>query len=311
MATLSILTAVAAIGLMGFAIQRGGTCTVAAIEEIVAERRFGRLAALIEASLWVGGGLVLLNAASLLPVMPVGYAAGFATVGGGMLLGIGAFVNRTCAIGTIARLGSGEWAYLATPVGFFLGSLAVIHLPAPARLAETSSVLEASAWLAILCLVLIAVRLFTHGRTIRRKGITPLGHIWSPHVATTIIGITFLTASLAVGSWTYTETLAGMARGTTVDLAPRLLLFAALLAGALLGGWTAGRIRHVSPNAASVGRRLAGGTLMGAGGALVPGGNDALILVGMPLLWPYAWLAFASMCCAIYLAIRLARPTAR
>jgi toxin CptA len=50
---------------------------------------------------------------------------------------------------------------------------------------------------------------------------------------------------------------------------------------------------------------------MGAGGALVPGGNDALILVGMPLLWPYAWLAFASMCCSIYLAIRIARPTAR
>src|SRR3712207_5813016 len=116
MAPLSILTASAAIGLMGFAIQRGGTCTVAAIEEIVAERRFGRLAALVEASLWVGGGLVLLNAAGLLPVMPVGYAAGFTTVAGGMLLGIGAFVNRTCAIGTIARLGSGEWAYLATPV---------------------------------------------------------------------------------------------------------------------------------------------------------------------------------------------------
>ena len=50
---------------------------------------------------------------------------------------------------------------------------------------------------------------------------------------------------------------------------------------------------------------------MGAGGALVPGGNDALILVGMPLLWHYAWLTFASMCCAIYLAIRLARSTVR
>lgn len=311
MATLSILTALAAIGLMGFASQRGGTCTVAAVEEIVAERRFGRLAALVEASLWVGGGLVLLNAAGLLPVMPVGYATGFTTVVGGVLLGIGAFVNRTCAFGTIARLGSGEWAYLATPVGFFLGSLAIIDLHTPGQLSEGSSVLEATAWLAILCILFFTIRLLAHGRTIRRKGIAPLRHIWSPHVATTIIGITFLAALLTVGNWTYTETLAGLARGTTFELALRLLLFAALVAGAILGGWTAGRIRHVAPTAASVGRCLAGGTLMGAGAALVPGGNDGLILVGMPLLWPYAWLAFASMCAAIYLAIGLARPTAR
>ena len=307
MATLSILIAFSAIGLMGFAIQRGGTCTVAAVEEIVVERRFRRLAALIEASLWVGRGLVLLNAVGLLPVMPVGYAARFTTVAGGSLLGIGAFVNRTCALGTIARLGSGDWAYLATPVGFFLGSLAILHTPA--QLSEGSRVLQASAWLAIICILFFTVRLFTHGRAIRRNGVSPLHHIWSPHVATTIIGITFLAALPTVGNWTYTETLAGLARGATFEMAPRLLLFAALIAGAVFGSWTAGRIKHVAPNAASIGRCLAGGTLMGAGGALVPGGNDGLILVGMPLLWSYAWLAFASMCAAIYLAIRLARST--
>ena len=163
------LIALTAIGLMGFATQRGGTCTVAAVEEIFVERRFGRLAALVEASLWVGGGLVLLNVAGLLPGMPVGYAAGATTVVGGALLGIGAFVNRTCAFGSIARLGSGDRAYLATPVGFFLGSLAIIHLPTPAQLAEGSSLLQASAWLAILCILFFAVRLFAHGWTIRRK----------------------------------------------------------------------------------------------------------------------------------------------
>jgi len=311
MATLSILTALAAISLMGFATQRGGTCTVAAVEEIIAEGRFGRLAALVEASLWVGGGLVLLDAAGLLRMMPIGYAVGFTTIVGGVLLGVGAFVNRTCAFGTIARLGSGEWAYLATPLGFFLGSLTILYVHTPTQLSEGSSVLEASAWLAILCILFFAVRLFAHGRTIRRKRIAPLHHIWSPHVATTIIGITFLAALLTVGDWTYTETLAGLARGATFELTLRLLLIAALIAGSVLGGWTAGRIRHVAPSLASVGRCLAGGALMGAGAALIPGGNDGLVLVGMPLLWPYAWLAFASMCAAIYLAIRLARPTAR
>ncbi len=49
-----VLAALAA-GLMGFAIQRGGTCTVAAVEEILSERRARRLLAVLQASLWVAG----------------------------------------------------------------------------------------------------------------------------------------------------------------------------------------------------------------------------------------------------------------
>jgi toxin CptA len=61
---------------MGFANQRGSTCTVAAIDQIVSERRFDQLIALCQVSLWVGGGLVLLNALGLLPAVPTGYPAG-------------------------------------------------------------------------------------------------------------------------------------------------------------------------------------------------------------------------------------------
>ena len=46
---------------------------------------------------------------------------------------------------------------------------------------------------------------------------------------------------------------------------------------------------------------------MGWGSLLIPGGNDGLILVGMPLLWPYAWVAFVSMCAAIAAAQLLRR----
>ena len=52
---------------------------------------------------------------------------------------------------------------------------------------------------------------------------------------------------------------------------------------------------------------FSGGVLMGRGTLLIPGGNDGLILVGMPLSWPYAWLAFASMCAAIAAAQLLQR----
>ena len=46
---------------------------------------------------------------------------------------------------------------------------------------------------------------------------------------------------------------------------------------------------------------------MGWGSLLIPGGNDGLILVGMPLLWPYAWVSFATMCAAIGAAQALQR----
>lgn len=307
METANILIGMAAIGLFGFATQRGGACAVASIVEIVTEHRPGRLFALIEASILVGGGLALLNVVDLLPTMPGGYVASAATAAGGVVLGIGAFWNRSCAIGTIARIGSGQWAYLATPVGFFLGSVAMSRMTAPERLSGKSIVLDAPGWLAILCISILAFRLLSHGWRIWRTGSGPLRYIWSPHVATTISGIAFLIAFLTVGGWTYTEALGDLAHGRAIDAMRGALLFVALMAGAVLGGWTAG-LRPRAPKPARIGRCLVGGGLMGIGAALIPGGSDGLVLVGMPLLWPYAWLAFASMCVTIYIAVRLAPP---
>jgi toxin CptA len=42
---------------------------------------------------------------------------------------------------------------------------------------------------------------------------------------------------------------------------------------------------------------------MGAGSVLIPGSNDGLILVGMPLLFPYAWVGIGTMCLTILTAI--------
>jgi hypothetical protein len=81
----------------------------------------------------------------------------------------------------------------------------------------------------------------------------------------------------------------------------------ALLAGAILGGWTAKRLKFVKPDLTSAARSFIGSAMMGAGSALIPGGNDALILVGIPLLWPYAWLAFASICVTIFVGSVMAR----
>jgi toxin CptA len=304
-------------GLMGYAIQRGATCTVAAMDEVVRKRSGRRLAAMVEASLWVVGGLLISRAFGALKAMPGGYEVTPVTILGGALLGLGAYVNRACVFGAIARLGSGEWAYAATPLGFYAGCSSAPFLFAfslPHRLPQTSPVLEASAWVALL---------FAAGMTWRvaRPLVAPVpgsdraqrpsqrivagfaSCLWTPHAATTVIGVTFLIMFLLVGAWAYTDVLMELARGMAGNLAARVLLVLALLAGAMLGGCTAGRWKNTPVSFEQLAKCLGGGVLMGWGSLLIPGGNDGLILLGMPLLWPYAWLAFLTMCATIGVAL--------
>jgi toxin CptA len=220
--------------------------------------------------------------------------------------------------GAIARLGSGEWACIATPLGFYLGCLSVplLFTPPPAQpLVSGSVVLAAPGWLRWPVLALMAWRITWPLLELRHTPLRTLlaTRLWAPRAATAVIGVTFVLLLLAVGTWAYTDVLAELAHGMAHSLPARGLLFVCLLFGAVLGGWTAGRFRSTRVSAAALLRCLAGGMLMGWGSLLIPGGNDGLILVGMPLLWPYAWVAFATMCVAIGSAQCLQRrlPVAR
>jgi hypothetical protein len=328
LASVGFAIAAACAGVMGFAIQRGATCTVAAMDEVVRKKRFARLASMVEASIWVAGGLVIAQAFHLLPMMPSGYPVGYLTVLGGALLGVGAYVNRACVFGAIARLGSGEWAYVVTPIGFYVGCLTIgplFSFPAHEKVAHGSPVLRMPELVALLFAAFVLWRLAralrarepaasmqTFSQRFRHAILTRL---WSPHAATTVIGITFFFMLLTVGAWAYTDVLAELARGMAGSLVARSLLLLALFLGALLGGWTAGRFRSTRISLAQLIQCFAGGVLMGWGSLLIPGGNDGLILVGMPLLWPYAWVAFLTMCAAIGVALlvqnALTAPTAQ
>ena len=302
-------------GVMGFAIQRGGTCTVAAVDEVISSRRFSRITALAEASLWVAGGLAIAHALQWPGMAPGAYAVTQWTVVGGVLLGLGAHVNRACVFGTIARFGSGEWAYLATPLGFYAGCASVGRLfgHAPAvHVTASSPVLEAATFSALAFTLFAAWRLARHLPALRSTAAARkvASRVWSPHAATSVIGITFLLMLLLVGNWAYTDALAELAlAGMSASLAAKLALMLALLAGAWWGGRTAGRFNSTRIGAALLARCFTGGLLMGWGSLLIPGGNDGLILAGMPLLRPYAWLAFGTMCVTIAAALLLARQS--
>lgn len=295
-----VLVAALCAGAMGFAIQRGNTCTVAAIDELLTHRRAHRLTAMLEASLWVAGGLALAQLLHIAGSMPAGFAVDRWTIAGGALLGLGAWFNRACVFGAIARLGSGEWAYALTPIGFVVGCLSVMTLfarPAAAMRSADSPLLAAASVLGPLFVVYVFWRMLPTLRQLHRPGRIALLQmkVWTPHAATIVIGVMFLITLLTVGRWAYTDVLADLARDMAGSLGVGGLLLIALFSGALLGGWTAGRLRHVPISAMQALRCFAGGVLMAWGSLLIPGSNDGLILIGIPLLYPYAWLAFASM----------------
>ena len=309
------LLAILCVGIMGFAIQRGATCTVAAVDEVLTQGRAHRLKALLEAALWVAGGLALAQVLHLAGSMPAGYPVGVWTVVGGVLLGLGAWINRACVFGAIARLGSGEWAYALTPVGFYVGCLTAMPLfprPAPSALSDGSPLFQVPTLITGLFALFVLWRLWPGLQALRKPGRVDWLRqtIWAPHAATIVIGVTFVIALLSVGRWAYTDVLVDLARameGMPVVLLLPVLLLCALYVGALIGGLTAGRWTPARPSLAMLLRCFVGGVAMGWGSLLIPGSNDGLILIGMPLLRPYAWLAFACMCASIAAAIQVQR----
>ena len=304
---------------MGFAIQRGATCTVAAVDEIVSNRTGNKLWAMLEAALWVAVGLGLALHWHWLAGLPRGYALTQWTFLGAVLLGFGSWLNNACVFGAIARLGSGEWAYVGTPIGYYLGCLSVKTLfGVPASVAQPSDMfMQVAANAALWPLAaLMALRLYAlFGSKGQAKAGFAAGYantfVWSPHCATIVIGFMFLVTSILVGTWAYTDILAQLVNGMRTVLPVGAFMAVALLAGAILGGYKAGRLRWHPVSVAAIARCLLGGMVMAWGSLLIPGGNDGLILIGMPLLWPYAWAAFLTMCLTVALALSAQARVAR
>ncbi|MPW22908.1 YeeE/YedE family protein [Paraburkholderia sp. CNPSo 3157] len=319
--TLAALCALA----MGVAIRRGTTCTVAAVNEIIDDRKYGRLLALIAASTLVLGGLLLAQSFDVPPSLPASTPVTLATVWGGLTLGLGASVNGACALGTIARIGARQWCYVATPIGYYAGChvaarrlAATIPIPAhdsPAPHASASTIVLLAAMVATLAACALHSRRArsTPGMQSDDPGAAERA-AWSPHAATAAIGITFVLLFVIDGAWTYTDTLSDLAQGHADATASRALLFGALLVGATSAGITRAlrgeRSRRPRLTLSQLARCLGGGALMGWASLMIPGGNDSLVLVAMPLLRPYAWVGFAAMCVAIG-AVSLTRRVLR
>lgn len=297
----------------GFAIQKGGLCAVLAVRELIDERRASRFLAFLLCVAVVAAVVHPLRWLGLLDGPPaVHYAPAAAMLAGGMLFGIGAVVNGTCAFGSIAHLGRGETAFLALLPGLAAGYVAAERLPAslqPQPLATVPPLAqpELPALLIVVtatCVALAALlRLWRRRRPAAGVAQRLLRDRWPAPAAAALIGVASGVLYGAYGSWAYTEglhrALHGMTSGRPATAVFDMALFAALLAGSVAGAAAQRTLRLRRPGLRQAVRSCIGGALMGAGAILIPGGNDALILHDMPDSALHAWLAYVVMCVAI------------
>ena len=318
------LVAVVCAGVMGLAVQRGGTCAVAAVEEVVTQRNYRRFRALAEATFWSAGlmALAYFVFGKAVPVRTFGVTEW--TVLGGVLLGLGAWINGACVFGTVAAIGGGDWAYLFFPVGFLLGCVSFTALaagsglvgvmpqavPAIPRFQQFSPLVAGlfGCWALVRAWHLWAA-LFRRadGSATNRAPFDVLRGEWPLHVGTIVVSVAFVLMALTFGHWVYTDALAELARGQASLIDVRVGLFGAMLLGSLVGGISLRKWHPVAPTAGAVTKCLLGGWIMAVGFLLVPGANDSIILLGLPTLQPQAWAGIPIMLLTLWLLIALKR----
>jgi uncharacterized membrane protein YedE/YeeE len=308
--TLLIISLAAVLaGILGFAAHRASLCSVRAVEELLTSRRAFMLASFVKTSLWVIGVTLLVSWA--LPgeaLQASGWKLSILTVAGGVLFGVGATINDGCAISTLTRLGGGEIGMVATLAGFLAGAgaygvvavagLAATPVQIPALLSAEGS------WRVPVTIALTAWMIWEVVH-LTRTGI-PGGwrqRLLVPHyrlsTAAALMGLSNAVLYTLVGVWPYTSLFGQTARYATTGAPPPeailWLLFATMIGGIGLSAWQGGRFRWQGRPQWRWASNLAGGALMGFGASMIPGGNDVLIMHGMPSLSAHAVPAFLAM----------------
>jgi len=296
--------------LLGFAAHRASICTVRAVAEVMSARTAFMLASIGKSALWV---IILTMPFFWVMSAAASNAGGWrltsTALGGGLLFGFGAAINGGCAYSTMTRLVDGEMRMGLSIGGFAVGIFTFVTLvdigwltrpqPAPALI---GSLLMFSLLLSFL---LLAWAIYEIPRIWRRRPRHQALHhmILSSEYrlssAALVIGVTSSVIFLLLGAPGYTVTLQNLVQGLigngTYPGAAASILLLALLGGMLASTLQRGSFRLDWRPQRSWLRNVLGGALMGLGTAMLPGGNDALVLYAIPSFSPHAVPAYAAL----------------
>ena len=300
--------------LLGFAAQRASICNVRAIAEVIGSGTAHMLVSFGKTVLWVL--VVTIPYFWLVPSAgdaPRGWAFSELSMLGGFVFGAGAAMNGACAFSTLARLADGQLRMLGTLCGFIVGVVSCAALAGRGWLLPTlpapAGVGLLVAWAGILGLGLSlwalyeSIRLWrTRTSGVRFKELV-LASPYRLSTAAMLIGLANGSLYLIYGSWAYTSLLQQSAERflpeRDLPMSDRWLLLAALFVGMAMATWQRRSFRLAwRPKVAWL-RNVFGGILMGLGAAVIPGGNDALILYGIPSLSPHALPSYVALVAGI------------
>lgn len=312
---------------IGFAAHRASLCTVRAVMQWMEHRKSSLLVSFFYASLWaslvtgvfVWAGLPIKGTPLLNSAWPYSLA-------GGLLFGMGAAVNGGCSLSTLQRLADGDARLVTTLVFFVLGSFSVAWLQAVGGVPwphmrllwwagigmgiRGALILALLVWAAWQLVVLWRCR----DRSLR-LGQWLLAPRYRLSLAAMVLGLCSGLLFLVEGAWTYTNYLrevgVSWVQGTPAPGWRRLALVGFLFAGMVLSSVQRGQFEWRAARPVVGWRNMLGGSLMGIGGAMVPGGNDTVLLVLMPTLSWQALASFGAMLVGIYVVVRAMRWMAR
>ena len=302
----------------GFATRRASLCLVRATIEIIdrkpAKTMFFVMQAMVVAlSITIPAMLLFPELISLAP----SYSISVYLFLGAFLYGVGAFLNGACALGTLNQLMNGKVEYAASIVGVAVGFFCFLIIQDFIILENTHHLMMVN----YKFLFLLPLMLFVWGVTIiqTRKFLkenedTKLKKIKkyiTSSVARNYIGVSIFgfcsgTLYLILGnSWDYTnfirttEIILFEKGGTVVNIVPILITTSALIVGMGVASLLSKDFQLTRINFKGFITKLVAGSLMGFSAGLIPGGNDTLILHGIPGLAIHAPIALVTIMAAI------------
>jgi len=310
--------------LIGFAADRAGICTVKAVEEVLTTRRAYFLLSFGKTALWVVGITALITLIfDLDNELSSSYRITLGAFLGGLVFGIGAVLNGGCAFSTLTRLGKGNLGMLVTLSGFALGLLLYLAVepewtvPVRSEVRPTPRPME---WTSVAIAIVVGAWMLWEVVRLLRSVSEPrwrqriAAHRYRLSTTAALMGTANGVLYAMLGTWAYTHTFrlalsgpgaASVDASSTVSMSLLWFLFAALVAGVFISA-VVGRNFCLSwkPKPQWLGYAL-GGLLMGIGAAMIPGGNDVLILHSIPGLSPHGLPAFAAVLLGIALALEV------
>lgn len=277
---------------LGFALTRASTCTVAATKRLVNYNKPDWVVGISIAVCWSGLTLLILGA-----LFPDYATRSFSApidetlIAASIIMGIGAYLNNGCFIGSIGRISGGESSYLLAFAGLVVartigdgeifapltGHLQAVHMP---EIPQLFVWLWASVFVIGSCYgIVVALRK-------RQQAI----------MALCLMGVFAALVFVINPNWTYEAWIGrmvagqGFSKGLQIEFA-----VLALFTGAILSRTLKGQFVLKPPELSRMALCFCGGILMGLGAIFVPGGNDTLLLWTIPSFALHGLVAYVTM----------------